>query len=230
MAVKEQCKQEKVKERYIILTGGIIMAIDMAVKMAVIYGYARVSTEEQCLDRQLDALKAAGVKEENIFKEKMTGTKASRPKLNALLDVVEDGDTIVVESLNRLGRSSSDLITLMQSLNAKGVKLKSLKESLDMSSPTGKMMSQLLAIMAEFERSVIVERVREGLRSAKNRGRIGGRPSTPQKTIDKALQMYDLHNLTVSEICRACGISRPTLYKALRQREDKNELEKMDNK
>ena len=206
------------------------MAIDMMIKMAVIYGYARVSTEEQCLDRQLDALKAAGVKEENIFKEKMTGTKASRPKLNALLDVVEEGDTVIVESLNRLGRSSSDLINLMKVFNDKGVILKSLKENLNFSTPTGVMMSQLFAILAEFERSVIVERVREGVAAARARGRVGGRPSTPQKTIDKALQMYDLHNLTVSETCRACGISRPTLYKALRQREDKKELERIDKK
>lgn len=206
------------------------MAIDIAVKMAVIYGYARVSTEEQCLDRQLDALKAAGVKEENIFKEKMSGTKSSRPKLNALLDVVQEGDTVIVESLNRLGRSSSDLIALMQTFNSKGVVLKSLKENLDFSTPTGVMMSQLFTILAEFERNTIVQRVREGLASARLRGHIGGRRPTPQKTIDKALQMYDLHNLTVSEICRACGISRPTLYKALHQREDKIELEKMDNK
>lgn len=204
------------------------MAIDIAAKIAVIYGYARVSTEEQCLDRQLDALKAAGVKEENIFKEKMTGTQASRPKLNALLSVVEEGDTVVVESLNRLGRSSSDLINLMKTFIDKGVVLKSLKENLNFSTPTGVMMSQLFAILAEFERSVIVERVREGVVAARARGRIGGRPSTPQKTIDKALQMYDLHNLTVSEICRACGISRPTLYKAIRAREDKQELERID--
>lgn len=195
----------------------------------MIYGYARVSTEDQCLDRQIDALQAAGVKGENIYKEKMSGAKSSRPKLNALLDVVEDGDIVVIEALNRLGRSSSDLISLMQMLNAKGVKLKSLKESLDMSSPTGVMMSQLLAILAEFERSVIVQRVNEGLQAARARGRVGGRPATPQKVIDKALAMYDLHNLTVSEICRACAISRPTLYKALRQREDKKELEKIDN-
>lgn len=92
------------------------------------------------------------------------------------------------------------------------------------------MMSQLFAILAEFERSVIVERVREGVEAARARGRVGGRPTTPAKVIDKALQMYDLHNLTVSEICRACGISRPTLYKALRQRDDKNELEKIEIK
>ena len=206
------------------------MALDIAVKMAVIYGYARVSTGEQCLDRQLDALKAAGVKEENIFKEKMSGTKSSRPRLNALLDIVETGDVVIVESLNRLGRSSSDLIALMQTFNDKGVVLQSLKEKLDFSTVQGKFIANFLALMAQFEREVIVERIREGLRSAKNRGKTGGRPPTPQKTIDKALQMYDMHNLTVSEICRACGISRPTLYKALRQREDKIELEKMDNK
>lgn len=206
------------------------MAIDIAVKMAVIYGYARVSTEEQCLDRQINALKAAGVKEELIYKEKMTGTKSNRPKLNALLSAVEAGDTVVVESLNRLGRSSSDLINLMKTFNDKGVILKSLKENLNFSTPTGVMMSQLFAILAEFERSVIVERVREGVAAARARGRVGGRPSTPQKVIDKALQMYDLRNLTVSEICRACSISRPTLYKALRQREDKNEFDRIDKK
>ena len=123
-----------------------------------IYGYARVSTEGQCLDRQIDALKAAGVKEENIYCEKMTGTKSSRPKLNALLDVVEKNDVIIIEALNRLGRSSSDLINLMKSLNEKGVILKSLKESLDFSTVQGQFIANFLALMAEFEREVIHSR------------------------------------------------------------------------
>ena len=194
-----------------------------------IYGYARVSTEGQCLDRQIDALKAAGVKEENIYCEKMTGTKSSRPKLNALLDVVEKNDVIIIEALNRLGRSSSDLINLMKSLNEKGVILKSLKESLDFSTVQGQFIANFLALMAEFEREVIHSRVVEGVAAARARGRVGGRPKTPDKIIDKALKMYDLHNLTVSEICRACGISRPTLYKAIRTRAEKQELEKIDN-
>ena len=194
-----------------------------------IYGYARVSTEGQCLYRQIDALKAAGVKEENIYCEKMTGTKSSRPKLNALLDVVEKNDVIIIEALNRLGRSSSDLINLMKSLNEKGVILKSLKESLDFSTVQGQFIANFLALMAEFEREVIHSRVVEGVAAARARGRIGGRPATPEKILDKALKMYDLHNLTVSEICRACGISRPTLYKALRERENKNDLDEMDN-
>lgn len=194
-----------------------------------IYGYARVSTEGQCLDRQIDALKAAGVKEENIYCEKMTGTKSSRPKLNALLDVVEKNDVIIIEALNRLGRSSSNLINLMKSLNEKGVILKSLKESLDFSTVQGQFIANFLALMAEFEREVIHSRVVEGVAAARARGRIGGRPKTPDKVIDKALHMYDMRNLTVTEICRACGISRPTLYKAIKQREEKQELESIDN-
>ena len=194
-----------------------------------IYGYARVSTEGQCLDRQIDALKAAGVKEENIYCEKMTGTKSSRQKLNALLDVVEKNDVIIIEALNRLGRSSSDLINLMKSLNEKGVILKSLKESLDFSTVQGQFIANFLALMAEFEREVIHSRVVEGVAAARARGRIGGRPKTPDKVIDKALHMYDMRNLTVTEICRACGISRPTLYKAIKQREEKQELESIDN-
>lgn len=91
------------------------------------------------------------------------------------------------------------------------------------------MIAQFLAVLAEFERSCIVERVNEGLAAARARGRIGGRPKTPDKVIDKALYMYDMHNLTVAEICRACSISRPTLYKAIKKREDKQELESIDN-
>ena len=159
----------------------------------------------------------------------MSGTKSNRPKLKALLNILELGDTVYIESLNRLGRSSADLITLMQTFSDMGVTLISLKEQLDFSSAAGKMIAQFLAILAEFERNCIVERVKEGLSAARARGRIGGRPATPEKILDKALKMYDLHNLTVSEICRACGISRPTLYKALRQREEKQELESIDN-
>lgn len=193
------------------------------------FGYARVSTEGQCLDRQIDALKAAGVQEEYIYKEKMTGTKSNRPKLMALMDTVDNGDIVVIESLSRLGRSSADLIRLMKTLHDKGVVLKSLKENLDFSTVEGQFIANFLALMAEYEREVIHSRVVEGVAAARARGRIGGRPATPEKTLDKALKMYDLHNLTVAEICRACGISRPTLYKALRERENKKELEEMDN-
>lgn len=196
--------------------------------MGIKFGYARVSTSGQSLNRQIDALKAAGVPEENIYCEKMTGTKANRPKLNALMDMTEKDDIVVIESLNRLGRSSSDLISLMQYFSDRGVVLQSLKEQLDFSTVQGKFIANFLALMAQFEREVIVERVKEGVEAARARGRIGGRPSTPAKVIDKALEMYDNRNLsvlTVTDICKACSISRPTLYKAIRQRELQKELE-----
>lgn len=194
----------------------------------MLYGYARVSTNGQNLDRQIDALTAVGVEVENIYQEKMTGTKSNRPKLKALLATVEAGDTVYIESLNRLGRSSADLISLMQTFSDMGVTLISLKEQLDFGTAQGKFIANFLALIAEFERNCIVERVKEGVAAARARGRVGGRPATPQKIIDKALAMYDLHNLTVSQICRCCSISRPTLYKALRQREDNKELENID--
>lgn len=197
--------------------------------MGIVYGYARVSTTGQCLDRQLDALIQVGVDKDLIYCEKMSGTKSNRPKLKALLNILEPGDKVYIEALNRLGRSSADLISLMQTFSEMGVTLVSLKEQLDFSSASGKMIAQFLAVLAEFERSCIVERVNEGLAAARARGRVGGRPATPDKVIDKALYMYDMHNLTVAEICRACGISRPTLYKAIKLRAEKQELESIDN-
>lgn len=101
--------------------------------------------------------------------------------------------------------------------------------ALDFSTVQGQFIANFLALMAEFEREVIHSRVVEGVAAARARGRIGGRPKTPDKVIDKALHMYDMRNLTVTEICRACGISRPTLYKAIKQREEKQELESIDN-
>lgn len=198
-------------------------------KMGIVYGYARVSTTGQCLDRQIDALVAAGVDKDKIYTEKMSGTKSNRPKLNALLNVLEEGDVIYIESLNRLGRSSKDLIELMQKFSDMGVTLISLKEKLDFSSASGRMMAQFLAILAEFERNCIAERVREGVASARERGHFGGRPPINPKTLEKALTLYDQHSLTISQLCKACGLSRPTFYKALRAREDKKELEEMDN-
>lgn len=195
----------------------------------MIWGYARVSTTGQCLDRQLDALVAAGVDKDNIYTEKMSGTKSNRPRLKALKENVVSGDVVYIESLSRLSRSSADLLSLMQEFNAKGVTLISLKEKLDFSSAAGKMISQFLCVLSEFERETISERVREGVQSARERGRFGGRPPVNPRIIEKALALYEKRSLNVTEICRACGISRPTLYKALHQREDKEELEKIDS-
>lgn len=113
-------------------------------------GYARVSTEGQNLDRQIDALKKYGV--EIIYNEKMTGTKRNRPELQKMLDRVTSGDTVVIESLSRLGRSTKDLIELMQFFQGKGVHLVSLKESIDTNTSTGKLLFTLMSAIAQFER------------------------------------------------------------------------------
>ena len=143
-----------------------------------IFGYARVSTEAQNLDRQLDALKNYGV--DIIYNEKITGTKKNRPELSKLLDRITEGDTVVVESLSRLGRSTKDLIELTEIFQGKGVNLVSLKEAIDTNSPTGKLLFTLMSAIAQFERDVIADRTREGLKSARARGRTGGRPRADQ--------------------------------------------------
>ena len=176
-------------------------------------GYARVSTLDQNLERQLDMLRQHGV--DQIFQEKMSGTKRDRPELNKLLAHVTEGDTIVVESLSRLGRSTKDLIELMELLKERGVQLVSLKESIDTSTPTGKLLFTLMSAMAQFERDVIAERTQEGLKAARARGRKGGRPKCDGRKLQQALKLYDAGRHTVKEIEELTGIKKATLYRAL---------------
>ncbi len=153
-----------------------------------IFGYARVSTEQQNLDRQLDALRKYGV--DIIYNEKITGTKRDRPELEKLLDRMTEGDTVVIESLSRLGRSTKDLIELTELFQSKGVHLVSMKERIDTSTSTGKLLFTLMSAIAQFERDVIADRTREGLKSARARGRTGGRPKTDPDTVRKAVKLY----------------------------------------
>lgn len=189
--------------------------------MKKLFGYARVSTEEQNLDRQIDQLRAQGVKKEDIFTEKITGTKKDRPELIRLLDKTREGDTIIVSELTRLSRSTKDLLDLSETMREKGIELKSLKENIDTTTATGKAMFGMLAVMAQFERDLISERTKEGLKSARARGRKGGRPKTETKAIKKALTMYDSKDYTINEICEECNISKNNLYNYIRAREDK---------
>ena len=180
-----------------------------------IFGYARVSTEAQNLDRQLDALKKYGV--DMIYNEKMTGTKKDRPELNKLLDRVTAGDVIVVESLSRLGRSTKDLIELTELFQSKGVHLVSLKESIDTNTSTGKLLFTLMSAIAQFERDTIADRTREGLRSARARGRTGGRPRTNPDQIKKAIKFYGTGQYSVKEIEELTGVKKSTLYRNIRR-------------
>lgn len=176
-----------------------------------IFGYARVSTEQQNLDRQIDALKKYDV--DVIYNEKMTGTKRDRPELTKLLDRMTEGDTVVIESLSRLGRSTKDLIELTELFQSKGVHLVSLKESIDTSTSTGKLLFTLMSAIAQFERDVIADRTREGLRSAKARGRNGGRPKTNPDAVKKAIKLYNTKQYSIKEIEELTGVKKATLYR-----------------
>ena len=178
-----------------------------------IFGYARVSTEAQNLDRQLDALQKYSV--DKIYNEKMTGTKRDRPELTKLLDRMTEGDTVVVESLSRLGRSTKDLIELTELFNSRGVNLVSLKESIDTSTSTGKLLFTLMSAIAQFERDVIADRTREGLNAARARGRIGGRPKIDDNNIRKAVKLYKTRQYSVKEIEDLTGVKKSTLYRNL---------------
>lgn len=179
-------------------------------------GYARVSTEAQNLDRQVDALKDYGVDE--LYTEKITGTKSHRPELDKVRLRMRKGDLIVVESLSRLGRSTKDLLNLLDEFDSKGVQLISLKESIDTSTPTGKLLVTVLSAISQFERDLIVQRTQEGLKAARARGRRGGRPPVDDKAIQKALKLYAANTHTAKEIASICGISVSTLYRALTSR------------
>lgn len=178
-----------------------------------IYGYARVSTQDQELARQIDALEKHGI--DIIYTEKMTGTKAHRPELDKLKEHLDNGDTVVVESLSRLGRSTKDLLALIDEWNKQGVKLVSLKEKIDTTTPTGILLTTVLSAISQFERDITVQRTNEGLQAARARGRKGGRPKVSNAKIEKAVKLYHAQTHSIKEITVICGISQATLYRAL---------------
>jgi DNA invertase Pin-like site-specific DNA recombinase len=183
----------------------------------MLIGYARVSTEQQCLDRQIDALVKYGVKDndDTLFKEKMTGTKKDRPQLDKVKLIAREGDTVVIESLSRLGRSTKDLLNLVDEFNNKGIQLVSLKENIDTETPTGKLLLTVLSAICQFERDLTVQRTSEGLQAARARGRKGGRPEADEKVIKKAIKLYDAQTHSIKEIVAITGISQATLYRRL---------------
>lgn len=176
-------------------------------------GYARVSTKSQDLQRQLDQLKE--YKCDKIFSEKMTGTKKHRTELDKLKEEVREGDIIIVESWSRLGRSTKDLIELVNYFQEKNVNVVSIKENFDTTTPQGKLMMTVFQAFSEFERDLIVQRVNEGLKVARARGRKGGRPRVNQKKVQQAIKLYNSREYSVKEITEMTGISKNTLYRYL---------------
>jgi DNA invertase Pin-like site-specific DNA recombinase len=178
----------------------------------MLIGYARVSTSEQNLDSQMDALNEAGCKK--IYADKMSGAKADRPELRKAIDDIRPGDTLVVKKLDRLGRSIKNLIELINELHNKEAGFKSLSENIDTTTSGGKLIFHIFGALAEFERDIIHDRTMAGLKAARARGRQGGRP---RKITDKLIQqmktLYDANETPVAEICRSFGISRSAFYK-----------------
>lgn len=178
----------------------------------MLVGYARVSTEEQNLDLQFDALRQAGC--EQFFHDEMSGAKTERPGLSEALSFVRPGDTLVVWRLDRLGRSLKDLIARVEELKGRGIEFRSLHEAIDTASPSGKLQFHIFSALAEFERDLIRERTLAGLKAARARGKVGGRrrTMTPEKVKLAAKLIQDPH-VSVDEICRTLRVSRATLYR-----------------
>lgn len=174
-------------------------------------GYARVSTEEQILDLQLDALRRAGVMEDNLHHEKLSAVAKNRPELrHAILDLHE-GDTLVVWKLDRLARNMSNLLDILKEIEAAGCTFRSLTESFDTATPAGKLMMHMLGAFAQFERDMTVARTGAGMRAAKERGVHLGRET--QMTGDaraRALKLLQRHS--VGYVARKLKVSRPTIY------------------
>ena len=176
-------------------------------------GYGRVSTSDQNPDSQRDALKRAGV--DQIFLDTFTGTKANRPELNKMKEQLRSGDTIVITRLDRLGRSTKDLLNLVSELQDQQVNLEVLEQSINTSTPEGKLFFTLVASFAEFEREIMRARTLDGLASARARGRVGGRkPAMSSAKVATAKQMY-ADSRPVKEIAEVLGVSRPTVYRSL---------------
>lgn len=161
----------------------------------MIIGYARVSTIDQNLDRQISTLSEYGC--EKIVKEKFTGTIKDRKGLHQLFDMLRNGDTVVVESISRLGRKTLDILNIIQQLEETGMQFISLKGNMDTRTSTGKAMFQMMCIIAELERNLIAERVKEGLEARKKHGKTLGRPKLDKEKLTVVLRMYDSKEYSV---------------------------------
>lgn len=180
--------------------------------------YIRVSTIEQNEQRQIEAMKHYEI--EKWFIEKVSAKDTNRPKLQELLEFVREGDTLHIHDFSRLARSTKDLLKIVELLNAKGVTLVSNKESIDSSSPTGKLMLTMIGAINEFERTNLLERQREGIEIAKRKGVYKGRKPVSIPDFGKHYQRYKHREITKSQLAREISVSRPTLDNLIREYEE----------
>ncbi|KAA8815089.1 recombinase family protein [Bifidobacterium callitrichos] len=181
------------------------------------FGYARVSTAGQSADLQIDALEQAGC--DRIFIDAASGAKAHRPELDHMIELLREGDVVVVWRMDRLGRSMQNLVELMNRFQELGVGFVSLTEAIDTTTPGGMLTFNLFAALSQFERDLIRERTQAGLEAARARGRTGGRPAKlDERRIDEIHRLYDSKTLTVRQIAELMHVSRSTVYRLLEER------------
>lgn len=179
-------------------------------------GYVRVSTVEQHEERQTRDLTEAGA--EKLFLDKLSGKDTNRPALQEMIEFVRAGDTVLVSEFSRLARSTRDLLDIVQTLQDKGVTVISRKESLDTSTPQGRMMLTVIAGMAEFERTLMLQRQKEGIAIAKEQGKYKGRQKTEKpKEWQEWREQYQTRQITATKLAERCGVSRPVIYKWLKE-------------
>lgn len=179
-------------------------------------GYSRVSTNDQVLDLQTDALNQAGCIK--IFEEKASGKNDDRVELAKALEYLREGDALVVYKLDRLARSTKKLIEISELLESRKIELISIRDQIDTTTAVGRAMFKMLAVIAELERDIISERTLAGLEAARARGRKGGRPPIDEKKIKQALKLYDSKQHSGKEISELTGISKATLYREIENR------------
>lgn len=176
----------------------------------MLIGYARVSTQDQNLALQIDALKKAGCK---FFEDKVSGSRAERPGLDKALELLREGDTLVVWKLDRLGRSVKNLVDLVGMLHKQGVQFKSLTDSIDTGTPSGRFFFHVMASLAEMERELTIERTRAGLETARKLGSVGGRKRKMTDSKIVSAKKLLANGVPPREVAKNLGVSMPTLYR-----------------
>lgn len=191
----------------------------------MLVGYARVSTEQQNLDRQIDMIVSYGVDKRNIYKEKITGTKSNREQLNRMIDELQQGDVVIISDLTRISRSTKDLLKIVDNIKNKGAAIKSLKDNwLDTTSenPYNDFLLTIMSGLSQLERDLISARTKEGLASAKARGREGGRPNKRNEKADVVEMLYK-EGYKITDIAKKTELSRASVYRIL------NDMKAKDN-
>jgi len=184
--------------------------------MSKLIGYARVSTQEQELQLQLDALEKVGCEKSQIFVDKISGAKTQRPGLDECLSILKTGDTLIVWRLDRLGRSMHHLVSLVEELRQKGIGFKSICDgAIDTTTASGELIFNIFSSLAQFERRLIQERTKAGLDAARARGKTGGRNkiATNDPKVLMAKKMHKDHGMSIRDICKTLKISRASFYR-----------------